>query len=37
LNKKLKKARLDLEKLNIKMGKPGYHEAVPNNVKEKNK
>lgn len=37
LNKKLKKAKLDLEKLNTKMSKPEYNEAVPSNVKEKNK
>lgn len=37
LNKKLNKVRLDLEKLNTKMNKPGYDHSVPDNVKEKNK
>lgn len=37
LTKKLKKAKLDLEKLGDKMSKPGYNEAVPENVKAMNK
>lgn len=37
LNKKLNKVKLDLEKLNVKMNKPGYGQAVPDAVKEKNK
>lgn len=36
LTKKLKKAKLDLEKLGDKMSKPGYNEAVPENVKVMN-
>ncbi|GAA5816462.1 hypothetical protein MFLAVUS_009991 [Mucor flavus] len=36
LNKKLNKVKLDLEKLNVKMNKPGYGQAVPDAVKEKN-
>ncbi|RCI06467.1 hypothetical protein CU098_011490 [Rhizopus stolonifer] len=36
LTKKLTKVELDLEKLNIRMSKPGYESAVPENVKEKN-
>jgi valyl-tRNA synthetase len=37
LTKKLNKVKLDLEKLNIRMSKRGYNEAVPDTVKEKNK
>jgi valyl-tRNA synthetase len=37
LTKKLNKVKVDLEKLNIKMSKPGYQKAVPDTVKEKNK
>lgn len=37
LTKKLNKVKLDLEKLHIRMSKPGYDEAVPDSVKEKNK
>jgi valyl-tRNA synthetase len=37
LYKKLNKVKLDLEKLNIRMNKPGYNDSVPNTVKEKNK
>ncbi|KAI8086525.1 tRNA synthetases class I-domain-containing protein [Halteromyces radiatus] len=37
LNKKLNKAKLDLEKIKEKMNKPGYDQAVPETVKEKNR
>lgn len=36
LTKKLNKVKLDLEKLNTKISKPGYDQSVPNNVREKN-
>lgn len=37
LNKKLNKARNDLIKVNGKMNKKGYEEAVPDQVKENNR
>lgn len=36
LTKKLNKVKLDLEKLNTKISKPGYDQSVPDNVREKN-